>query len=143
MLKQSIDRSYARRSTITVCVTFLAYYLTTALFLPYGAGPDYDAHFDSARFLFTEGRLAILPQDLDKLHLTAYGSTRALRPPLPYIVAAGAAHLLSWTDIELRILFRAGSALLCALAVAVAHLTLLRYFSSKAVAITEIGRAHV
>ena len=39
-------------------------------------------------------------------------------------------------SIELRILFRAGSALLCALAVAVAHLTLLRYFSSKAVAIT-------
>ena len=63
-------------------IAFLAYYLATAMALPYGAGPDYDAHFDGARFIFSEGRLAVLPEDASKLHITAYGSTRVLRPPL-------------------------------------------------------------
>ncbi len=129
-MPKSITSQFTRRSTFVVGIAFFAYFVSTALLLPYGAGPDYDAHFDGARFIFSEGRLAILPEDADKLHFTAYGSTRALRPPLPYLVSAGAAKLLAWTDIELRLLFRVGSALLCALTVAVAYLTLLRYFSS-------------
>ena len=114
---------------------FLVYYLATAMALPYGAGPDYDAHFDGARFIYTEGRLAILPEDAPKLHITAYGSTRALRPPLSYLVAAGAARLLSWTEIELRILFRAGSALLCALTLGLIFAALHRYLNNRWLAV--------
>ncbi len=118
-----------------VFFAFLVYYLATAMALPYGAGPDYDAHFDGARFIYTEGRLAILPEDAPKLHITAYGSTRALRPPLSYLVAAGAARLLSWTEIELRILFRAGSALLCALTLGLIFAALHRYLNNRWLAV--------
>mgnify|MGYP000521147199 CR=1 FL=1 len=79
-------------------IAFLAYYLATAMALPYGAGPDYDAHFDGARFIFSEGRLAVLPEDASKLHITAYGSTRVLRPPLSYLVAAAAFLLITFVS---------------------------------------------
>ena len=121
------------RGTIAIGLVFLIYYFATALALPYGAGPDYDAHFDGARFIFSEGRLAVLPEDLAKLNLTTYGSTRALRPPLPYIVSAITAKTLSWTGIDLQILMRAGSAVLCSLTVALIFLTLTQYFQSIAI----------
>jgi hypothetical protein len=132
----SVARRSAGRSAFAVGIAFFAYFVTTALLLPYGAGPDYDAHFDGARFIYSEGRLAVLPDDAEKLHFTAYGSTRALRPPLPYLVSASAAQLLSWTGIELRLLFRVGSALLCALTVAIAYLTLARHFASATFGLT-------
>ena len=118
-----------------VFLAFLAYYLTTAYLLPYGAGPDYSAHYDGAKFLFAHERLAVLPDDASALQFTQYGSTRALRPPLAYIAAAGAAKTLSWTPIELKILFRAGSALFGALTVWLAFLTIARFFKSQSSAL--------
>ncbi len=103
------------------------------MLLPYGAGPDYDAHFDAARFVYSEGRLAVLPDDIPKLRFTAYGSTRTLRPPLPYLVAATSAKALAWTGIDSRLLFRMGSAILCALSVSLAFLLLARYFGSVSI----------
>ena len=110
---------------------FLVYYLATATALPYGAGPDYDAHFDGARFIYAEGRLAVLPEDASKLQFTAYGSTRALRPPLSYLVAATAAQGFSWTGIELEMLFRIGSALLCALTLGLIFAATNRYLDDQ------------
>ena len=125
------QHSSGKKATLLVVIAFFAYYLATAMALPYGAGPDYDAHFDGARFIFSEGRLAVLPEDASKLHITAYGSTRVLRPPLSYLVAAAAAHSLAWTGIELQILFRAGSALLCALTLGLIFAALNRYLNNR------------
>ena len=119
-------------------IAFFTYYLTTAMALPYGAGPDYDAHFDGAQFIFSEGRLAILPEDASKLQFTAYGSTRALRPPLSYIVAAAGAQSLSWTGIELQMLFRAGSALLGALTLGLIFSALNRHFNNRWFALSGV-----
>jgi len=130
--------SSGQKGALLVVIAFFAYYLTTAMALPYGAGPDYDAHFDGARFIFSEGRLAILPEDASKLQFTAYGSTRALRPPLSYIVAAGAAQSLSWTGIELQILFRAGSALLCALTLGLIFSALSRHLNNRWLALSGV-----
>tara|TARA_Y100001934_G_scaffold241756_1_gene297001 strand:- start:5928 stop:7787 length:1860 start_codon:yes stop_codon:yes gene_type:complete len=121
----------AKKGALLVFFAFLVYYLATAMALPYGAGPDYDAHFDGAHFIYAEGRLAVLPEDASKLHFTAYGSTRALRPPLSYLVAAAAAKTLSWTGIDLQILFRAGSALLCALTLSLIFAALNRYLNNR------------
>lgn len=119
------------KGPLIVFVAFLVYYLATAMALPYGAGPDYTAHLDGARFIFDEGRLAALPADEEKLHFTVYGATRALRPPLPYLVAAAMAHVLNWTGIELHLLFRAGPALLSALTLGLIFATLRRYFNNS------------
>ena len=121
----------AKKGALLVFFAFLVYYLAAAMTLPYGAGPDYDAHFDGARFIYTEGRLAVLPEDISKLQFTAYGSTRALRPPLSYLVAAAAAKGLSWTGIELQMLFRAGSALLCALTLGLVFSAANRYLNDR------------
>jgi len=126
----SIQPAPTYKGPLTVFVAFLVYYLVTSMALPYGAGPDYPAHLDAAHFIFDEGRLATLPADEESLHFTPYGTTRALRPPLTYIVAAAAAHSLSWTGIDLRLLFRAGSALLCALTVGLIFATLRLYFNN-------------
>jgi len=119
------------KGPLIVFVAFLVYYLATSMTLPYGAGPDYAAHLDAAHFIFDEGRLAILPADEESLRFTVYGATRTLRPPLPYIVAAAVAHSLDWTGIDLRLLFRAGPALLCALTLGLIFATLRLYFNNN------------
>jgi hypothetical protein len=126
----SIQPAPTYKGPLIVFVAFLVYYLATAMALPYGAGPDYEAHLDAAHFIFDEGRLATLPADEERLHFTVYGSTRTLRPPLTYIVAAAAAHSLDWTGIDLRLLFRAGPALLCALTLGLIFATLRLYFNN-------------
>jgi len=127
----SIQPAPTYKGPLIVFVAFLVYYLVTAMALPYGAGPDYTAHLDGAHFIFDEGRLATLPADEERLHFTVYGSTRALRPPLPYIVAAAAAHSLNWTGIDLHLLFRAGPALLSALTLGLIFATLRLYFNNN------------
>lgn len=133
-MKYSSDEWLRLRAGL-VFLAFLAYYLTTAYLLPYGAGPDYSAHYDGAKFLFAHERLAVLPDDASALQFTPYGSTRALRPPLAYIAAAGVAKALSWTSIDLKILFRAGSALFGALTVWLAFLTIARFSKSQSSAL--------
>ena len=126
----SIQPAPTYKGPLIVFVAFLVYYLATAMALPYGSGPDYAAHLDAAHFIFDEGRLATLPADEERLHFTVYGATRTSRPPLPYIVAAAAARSLDWTGIDLRLLFRAGPALLCALTLGLIFATLRLYFNN-------------
>ena len=127
----SIQPAPTYKGPLIIFVAFLVYYLATAITLPYGAGPDYTAHLDAAHFIFDEGRLATLPADEERLHFTVYGATRTSRPPLPYIVAAAAAHSLNWTGIDLHLLFRAGPALLSALTLGLIFATLRLYFNNN------------
>ena len=110
---------------------FFSYYVFTAWNLPRGAGPDSGAHYDVARFIYENGRLAVLPADADQLALTPYGSTRALRPPLSYLVSAGVARVIGDAGSSTFINLRFGSGLLCAIAVVLSYLglwMLFRYF---------------
>ncbi len=103
---------------------FFSYYVFTAWHLPRGAGPDSGAHYDIAKFIYENGRLAVVPEDVDRLKLTPYGSTRALRPPLSYLVSAGVAGALGESGSSTFINLRFGSGLLCALAVVLSFIGL-------------------
>ena len=116
--------------SVSVFVIFFSYYFISSNILPKGAGPDWKSNTDVAQFIYENGRLAVLPEDEKALHFTVYGGTRALRPPLSYIVSAIAARAFSFTGLDLFVLFRKGSALLCALAVALTFYGLSLYFSS-------------
>ncbi len=111
-------------------IAFLTYFNLTSSALPHGAGPDYAAHDDASRFIFENHRLAQLPEDEAELNFTPYGGTRALRPPLSYIVSAAVAKALQSSQKKLEILFRKGSALFCALTVLVLFQTLVVFFNS-------------
>ena len=115
--------------SLIFAVLFL-YYLTAGTFLPRGAGPDYTSHNDIVEFISQHGRLAVLPRDEDKLHFTHYGGTRALRPPLSYIVAAGVASIPLGGDIVREVTYRRGSALLAAITIAVAFYGISLFFES-------------
>lgn len=116
--------------SVSVFVIFFSYYFISSNILPKGAGPDWKSNTDVAQFIYENSRLAVLPEDEKALHFTVYGGTRALRPPLSYIVSAIAARAFSFTGLDLFVLFRKGSALLCALAVALTFYGLSLYFSS-------------
>lgn len=107
----------------------------TSTALPHGAGPDYAAHDDASRFIYRHNRLAVLPEDEELLTFTPYGGTRALRPPLSYIVSASLAKALDASQKKLEILFRKGSALFAALTVMVLFQTFLVYFNSYKLAV--------
>jgi 4-amino-4-deoxy-L-arabinose transferase-like glycosyltransferase len=121
--------------SVSVFVLFFSYYFITSNALPHGAGPDWKSNTDVSKFIFEHGRLAVLPDDEESLHFTVYGGTRALRPPLSYIVSAAMAGLLSTTSQVSHTLFRKGSALLCALAVALGFYALSIHFSSYGIGI--------
>ncbi|MFZ0487863.1 MAG: glycosyltransferase family 39 protein [Arenicellales bacterium] len=109
---------------------FLIYFYFSSNVLPIGAGPDYTANNDAVHFLYTYERLAVMPQDENKVGYSPAGGTRVLRPPFGYIVSAGMAKVLD-TWIQNRfILFRKGSALLGAATVAVAFYAGVLYFNS-------------
>ncbi len=112
-------------TALLLLLVFCIYYAVAAWHLPRGAGPDSEAHYDVARFVYEKGRLAVLPDDAGSLLLTPYGTTRALRPPLSYLVAAGMAGLIHESGDSLFKSLRFGSALLCALAVMLTFLGLI------------------
>lgn len=110
-------------TTLALLVLLFGYYAAAAWYLPRGAGPDSLAHFDVARFIYDNGRLARFPEDADRLKFTPYGTTRATRPPLSYMVSAALARALQ-RDGDLIKELRLGSGLLCALAAAMTFLGL-------------------
>jgi len=147
-----ISTRHAWWLTAALFAVFLAYFNFTSNALPRGAGPDNEANNAAANFIYQHGRLAALPADEDRLEYTVYGSTRALRPPLSFAMAAGIARLFppDWNkvvvteeglratggdyqklaDQQLQKRFRKASALLCALAVAATFLALYVFTAS-------------
>ncbi len=114
----------AALAALTVLFASFYYYTLTARYLPLGAGPDGPAHVNVAKFIHRYHRLPVLPADEDRLEYTPYGTTRALRPPLSYIVSAAVAWIVHNPDRSLLHDLRLGSALLCALAVTFTFLAL-------------------
>ncbi len=121
--------------TLLVFIIFFSYYYVTSNILPVGAGPDWKSNTDATKFIYDHGRLAVLPDDEDKLHFTVYGGTRSLRPPLSYIVSAATAKIFNSAELSPHILFRKGSALLTSLALTLTFYALSIYFSSYAIGI--------
>jgi len=117
-------------AALVVFVGFAAYYHATSDALPLGSGPDRRAHDDVVRFIYEHGRVARIPQDEDKLLFTAYGGTRALRPPLAYLTSAAIARAAEPAPERLEIIFRKGSAAFAALSVAVAFAALYAYLGA-------------
>lgn len=118
-----------------VFLLFFSYFFITSNLLPAGAGPDWKSNTDASKFIYEHGRLAVLPDDEDLLHFTVYGGTRSLRPPLSYIVSAVIAKAFISAGLSSHVLFRKGSALLSALALALTFYALSIYFSSYATGI--------
>ncbi|MGA8262096.1 MAG: glycosyltransferase family 39 protein [Arenicellales bacterium] len=116
--------------SLIIFAVFALYYFITSSLLPAGAGPDYTTNNDAVRFIYTYHRLAVVPRDENKIRYSDYGDTRALRPPLSYIVSAVAARVLRPWIANSFILFRKGSALLAAATVAIAFYTGVLYFNS-------------
>ena len=112
-----------------IFVLFFAYFLVTASYLPLGRGPDNAAHNDAARFIYKHGRLAVFPADEDLLRYTPYGSTRALRPPLSYLLAGGFAKIMP-ESYRVERVFRYASALFGAGVAALTFIGLWVYFGS-------------
>ena len=129
------DAHWRRRGlyfSLIVFGVFALYYFITSSVLPAGAGPDYTTNNDAVRFIYTYHRLAVIPRDESKLRYSDYGDTRALRPPLSYIVSAVTARALRSWNASSFFLFRKGSALLGAAAVALAFYGAVLYFNSYA-----------
>lgn len=121
--------------SVSIFVLFFSFFFITSNILPHGAGPDWKSNTDVTKFIYENDRLAVLPDDEKDLHFTVYGGTRALRPPLSYIVSAVAAKALAFTNLDSYVLFRKGSALLCALALALTFYALSIYFNSYTIGI--------
>ncbi|MFC1664098.1 ArnT family glycosyltransferase [Pseudomonadota bacterium] len=118
-------------STLIVFLLAVSYYSYTSKNLPIGAGPDSSANYDAVRFYYEHQRLALFPEDEDKVTYSPYGTTRLVRPPLAFIVSALLMHASPFKGKTSAIAFRAGSVLLCALTVALTFLGLRCYFDSN------------
>ena len=65
-------------SSLLIFGLFLAYFATTAFFLPKGAGPDYPLSRLTADFYLQNGRLAVYPADREKMAFSMFGNSRLL-----------------------------------------------------------------
>jgi len=68
-------------------LVFFTYFSFTAYHLPNSAGPDFSFSRAAADFYHAENRMAIYPEDADKMTFSRYGNSRLLRPPLAYFLA--------------------------------------------------------
>ena len=109
-----------------VFLSCLLYFSAGVRLIPDSAGPDMDAHLDITRFISEQGRLPAFPEDVDKLHFSLGGTTRATRPPFAYIVGAITAKLAP--SIHSSNAYALGSALLMALCVLVTFITVVTVY---------------
>lgn len=136
--------TFSASTLVVALVLFIAawlYFSQTAWHLQPGAGPDYHAHNDITEFINKHRRLPVLPADEDALQFTSHGGTRALRPPLTYLLSAtlagpagSAADEAELTRQESFYRFRRGSVLLGALTVLAVFLAARVYVNSTAIA---------
>ncbi len=96
-------------------VCFFCYFVFAALSLPINMEIDHHFNYDAADYIYQNGSIPVITLDEDRIYISPIGTTRSLRPPLTYLVAANVAKLFSFTNIEKAKLFRLGSCLLGAL----------------------------
>lgn len=118
-------------STLIVFLLAVSYYSYTSKNLPIGAGPDSSANYDAVKFYYQHKRLAVFPEDQDKVTYSPYGTTRLVRPPFSFILSALLVHASPFKVESYAVAFRAGSVLLCALTVALTFLGLRCYFENN------------
>ncbi len=99
-------------------VGFFAYYFQYTDDLSFNGGPDEEPHYHAARFIDEHGRLAVYPDDEDKLYFSGHGTTRSFRPPLAYLAGVGVAKLFDVLGMEEKVRYRGASSLFGALTVA-------------------------
>ncbi|MDC0948819.1 hypothetical protein OAS86_05715 [Gammaproteobacteria bacterium] len=64
------------------------YYSWSAMRLPVGAGPDEPHNIDASRFYAEHQRMAYMPDDGELVRWSPYGTSRTMRPPLPFMTSA-------------------------------------------------------
>ena len=121
-------------------ISFFYFGYSSSIF-PHSSGPDELSNYDASLFIYKYNRLALFPQDKDRVVFTSHGGTRTQRPPLTYITSAIIAKLSS-RSIEvdsisyspfLLDLFRKGSNLFGALTVLLTFLTINLLFKNISV----------
>ena len=121
--------------TIVIAVgfflTFFAYFSFTAYHLPNAAGPDFKYSRLAADFYFEENRMAVVPDDLDKIAFSQYGNARLLRPPLGFFLSAQMAKLPVLNNVHRAYAYRVNIAMLAALTVMLIFLSLKTYFGNS------------
>ena len=111
-------------------LAFFAYFSFTAYHLPETAGPDFRFSRAAADFYHAENRMAIYPEDAEKMTFSRYGNSRLLRPPLAYFLAAQMAKLPILKNIDRFYAYRIAIAMLAGLTVMFIFLALKVYFNS-------------
>lgn len=111
-------------------LVFFAYFSFTAYHLPDAAGPDFKFSRVAADFYYDENRMAIVPQDEDKMVFSRYGNSRLLRPPLGFYLPAQMAKLPILKDVERYYAYRVTSAMLAGLTIMFIFFALKMYFNS-------------
>lgn len=109
---------------IALAVGFFAYYSALSHHISFNGGPDEEAHYHAARFIAEHGRLAVYPDDEPELYFPPAGVTLSFRPPFAYLVGVATSPLFAALGLEEKVEFRAGSALLAALAVSILFLAI-------------------
>ncbi|MGH1543120.1 MAG: hypothetical protein ACRBHB_22070 [Arenicella sp.] len=117
-------------SSTIVLTLFFSYFSFTAYWLPHQAGPDYHFSRAAANFYYDHERLVRLPQDEDKLVLSAYGNSRLLRPPFSFYFASIIAKLPGLDSLPRYYAYRVSSAFVGALTLAIVFAGLLLFFNS-------------
>ena len=117
---------------------FFLYYSFTGFYLPETAGPDYPVSQDAVSFYLEHGRMAVIPEDEEKLSFSKYGNSRITRPPLAFAGAALLAKVSPYLKTDWTFAYRHASALFLALALSVIFFALVLYFSNKSLALLGV-----
>lgn len=114
---------------------FFTYFSFTSYHLPNSAGPDFSFSRAAADFYYAENRMAVLPEDEDKMVFSRYGNSRLLRPPLGFYLPAVMAKIPILKDLNRAYSYRVTIAMLAGLTVMFIFLALKTYFSSLSYAV--------
>lgn len=111
-------------------LVFFAYFCFTSYHLPNAAGPDYKFSRVAADFYHDENRMAIFPDDEDKMVFSSYGNSRLLRPPMGFYLPGLMAKLPILKDLKRAYSYRVTVAMLAALTIFFIFIALKTYFNS-------------
>ena len=119
-----------KMTALGLFLAFSSYFSLTGWFLANGAGPDFVYSRAAADFYHAENRMAVYPDDVDKMVFSRYGNSRLLRPPLGYFYTAQLVKLPILKDLLRSYAYRVATALLAGLTVMFIFLALRLYFDN-------------
>ena len=119
---------------VLISLVFFLYYSFTGYHLPESAGPDYPVSQDAVGFYLEHGRLAVIPDDEDKLTFSKYGNSRVVRPPLAFASSALLANVSPFLQDDWTFAYRHASAVFLALTLAIIFIALRLSFAQPSLA---------